>query len=64
MTSEIYDCRIGDCILQVNDVRTVDVEHSIAVEALKSAGDEVFLVIHYLLMLFSNSSERRKFKRS
>lgn len=36
--------RIGDCILQVNNVSTVDVEHSIAVEALKDAGDEVFLV--------------------
>eukprot|EP00795_Rhopilema_esculentum_P016848 gene16848-8322_t len=37
--------RIGDSILQVNDVSTVDVEHSVAVEALKLAGDEVFLKV-------------------
>lgn len=40
--------RIGDCILQVNDVRTVGVEHIIAVEALKSAGDEVILMVKRL----------------
>ncbi len=36
--------RMGDCILKVNNVETVNVEHVIAVEALKSAGDEVVLV--------------------
>ena len=36
--------QVGDIILKVNEVDTVDVEHCIAVDALKSAGDEVILV--------------------
>ena len=34
----------------MNDVRTVNVEHSVAVEALKHAGDEVFLVCGFLIL--------------
>eukprot|EP00794_Sanderia_malayensis_P010738 gene10738-11887_t len=37
--------RIGDCILQVNSVETVGVEHIVAVDALKSAGEEVILTV-------------------
>lgn len=36
--------QVGDIILKVNDVDTVDVNHSVAVNALKLAGDEVNLV--------------------
>ena len=35
----------------MNDVRTVNVEHSVAVEALKHAGDEVFLVCGFLILI-------------
>ncbi|XP_057301761.1 disks large homolog 2-like [Hydractinia symbiolongicarpus] len=37
--------KVGDIILKVNDIDTVTVEHIIAVEALKSAGEEVILKI-------------------
>lgn len=36
--------KVGDIILKVNDIDTETVEHIIAVEALKSAGEEVILV--------------------
>lgn len=41
--------QIGDIILKVNDVSTVDVNHSVAVKALKDAGDEVTLVIERVI---------------
>lgn len=37
--------QVGDIILRVNDTDTVEIEHSVAVNALKNAGDEVKLVI-------------------
>jgi len=37
--------QVGDIILKVNDVSTVDVNHSVAVKALKDAGEDVKLVI-------------------
>lgn len=36
---------VGDCIVAVNDISTVDVTHQQAVEALKAAGGVVTLVI-------------------
>ena len=36
--------QVGDIILKVNEVSTVNVIHSVAVKALKEAGDEVNLV--------------------
>ena len=39
-----YCCRVNDIILSVNDISTVDVEHSRAVDALKRAGNNVRLV--------------------
>ena len=38
-------CRVGDCIVAVNGVSTVNVSHQQAVEALKAAGGVVTLVI-------------------
>lgn len=36
---------VGDCIVAVNDISTVNVTHQQAVEALKAAGGVVTLVI-------------------
>lgn len=36
--------KVGDIILKVNETDTKEVEHSVAVNALKSAGEEVTLV--------------------
>jgi len=41
--------QVGDIILRVNDVDTVNVNHAIAVNALKNAGDEVTLVSYLAL---------------
>ena len=44
--------RMNDIILSVNEVPTVDVPHSSAVDALKRAGNQVRLV-GYTLFLFT-----------
>ena len=44
-------CSVGDCIVAVNGVSTVNVTHKQAVEALKAAGGVVTLVI---IQFFSN----------
>ena len=36
--------KVGDIILRVNDVNVVNVNHSVAVKALKDSGEEVNLV--------------------
>ena len=38
---------VGDCIVAVNEVSTVNVSHQQAVEALKAAGGVVTLVIYF-----------------
>ena len=44
--------QVGDIILKVNETDTVNVEHIIAVNALKSAGEEVNLVNLYFVSFF------------
>ena len=44
---------VGDCIVAVNGVSTVNVEHQDAVEALKAAGGVVTLVILFQCTVYS-----------
>ena len=47
--------KVDDIILKVNDVDVVNVSHSVAVEALKRAGNKVDLQVKTISIVFSIS---------
>ena len=44
--TSLFECRVNDIILQVNDVNVESVVHGVAVQALKDSGNSARLVSH------------------
>ena len=42
----LFECRVNDIIIQVNDVNVESVVHGVAVQALKDSGNSARLVGH------------------
>ena len=42
----LFECRVNDIIVQVNDVNVESVVHGVAVQALKDSGNSARLVSH------------------
>lgn len=44
--TSLFECRVNDIIVQVNDVNVESVVHGVAVQALKDSGNSARLVSH------------------